>query len=818
MNRRQKLVQQQFLNNEQAVIRRLQQVYGVALKDINGNIERLMKRFDPLTGDLPQSAVYQLQYQKMLKGQVEGILKQMQTGQYLTVSDYLDGCYTDGFVGSLFDLHGQGVPLAIPLDQEAMVRAVQLDSKISQGLYTRLGEDVDLLKKKITAQVSRSIAAGVSFEQTAKQLAGYTRIGYNNAIRIARTEGHRIQCSAADDAAHLAKDRGADVLKQWDATLDGLTRESHVAVDGEFRELNEPFSNGLMFPGDPAGGAAEVINCRCAYLQRARWAMGNKFTKWNNFTDQLETFDSPEAYDEFKKGFFSPENKRYMNYVQQMQDKYGTKDFRKVLDRMTDREYNHYSKLLANNPMYNKKAPAPKLSADELKKRIADNEYEVTQIKGDLMFVERDIGRHSTHIYDDGANVDKDQIEAELKKAEDRLRELDEISDRYYNRPGERGTDEYYAWREWRKSIDMNDIFNEQVRLNSEVGDLKSLLGKREKYEQWIQWKKDNPLSALQTKKTDMLKQIDQLNDEIADFKKQLIQAESTTPVALDMFPEYFRKSKASKAATQTFVDALNDATDLDPNIRKLYTHMGDLPYVPADCTIKYTADGHALQRWKTYSGQTTKCQLKVPKMQGDDLIGQKSVAMHEIGHFIDMGVGDGRTLRSRTYAPLTGAIKSSGRTMSGEVKDLFDDFAKQYRVTADAVSAKYRAQRSALSDDVRAGRIGWKDYDKAWKAANKAQKQETDYLVRNLCGGGVDMLSDIYDALSYGDYQDNRTLLFGHGGKYYRHAGTAESEIFANYMSLSVNRPDLVAMLRRDKPDLCDALDGMIEEMAGGI
>ena len=114
---------------------------------------------------------------------------------------------------------------------------------------------------------------------------------------------------------------GADVVKQWDATLDGLTRESHVAVDGEIRELDEPFSNGLMFPGDPSGGAAEVINCRCAYLQRARWAVGGKFSKMNNFTGQLEDFDSPEAYDEFKKGFFSPENKRYMNYVKQMEEK-----------------------------------------------------------------------------------------------------------------------------------------------------------------------------------------------------------------------------------------------------------------------------------------------------------------------------------------------------------------------------------------------------------------------------------------------------------------------------------------------------------------
>jgi hypothetical protein len=358
MNRRQKLVQQQFLNNEKAVIKRLEQVYGVALKDIDGKIERLMKRFDPDTGDLPQSVIYQIKYQEMLKAQVEGILKQMQTQQFLTVSDYLNLCYEDGFVGSLFDLHGQDVPLAMPLNQESMVKAVQLDSKISKGLYTRLGEDVDLLKKKITAQVSRSISTGVSFQQTAKQLANYTRIGYNNAVRIARTEGHRIQCSATHDAAQQAKDRGADIVKMWDATLDGKTRESHVAVDGQIREVDEAFSNGLMFPGDPAGGAAEVINCRCAYLQKARRWLDGSFTKVNNFTKQIESFDRPEDYEEFKKGFFSPENKKFMNYAQQMEAKYD-KDWNGILDQMTDREYKHYSKLLGNNPLYNTKAPEP---------------------------------------------------------------------------------------------------------------------------------------------------------------------------------------------------------------------------------------------------------------------------------------------------------------------------------------------------------------------------------------------------------------------------------------------------------------------------
>jgi hypothetical protein len=39
-----------------------------------------------------------------------------------------------------------------------------------------------------------------------------------------------------------------------------------------------------------------------------------------------------------------------------MEDKYGTKNFEKVLDRMNAQEYNHYSKLLERNPVYNKAA------------------------------------------------------------------------------------------------------------------------------------------------------------------------------------------------------------------------------------------------------------------------------------------------------------------------------------------------------------------------------------------------------------------------------------------------------------------------------
>lgn len=388
MNRRQKLVQQQFLNDEEKVIKRLKSVYDQSMKDINGKISvldssiaDLQKAYNSIgddeIGDLAaaflgsksnftpaeaketlqsmiQSKVYQKKYQEGLQKQVGDVLDKMHTQQFKTVSDYLEQCYEDGFIGTMFDLQGQGIPLCFPMDQEQMVRAVQLDSKIVEGYYRRMGKDVAMLKKRITAEVSRGISTGMSFQQVAQQLEGKTSIGYTNAVRIARTEGHRIQCQAGMDACYKAKDMGADVVKQWDSTLDARTRDSHAKIDGEIKELDEKFSNGLRFPGDPHGAAAEVINCRCALLQRARWALDSGFTKMNNFTKQLETFDSPKDYNEFKQGFFSVENRKYMRYVDQMSEKYSTKDFASVLGNMSDQEYRRYSKMLTNNPVYNK--------------------------------------------------------------------------------------------------------------------------------------------------------------------------------------------------------------------------------------------------------------------------------------------------------------------------------------------------------------------------------------------------------------------------------------------------------------------------------
>ena len=62
---------------------------------------------------------------------------------------------------------------------------------------------------------------------------------------------------------------GIEIQKEWVCTHDDRTRPSHLELDGERRDLDEEFSNGLQYPGDPNGDPSEVYNCRCtlvAYL------------------------------------------------------------------------------------------------------------------------------------------------------------------------------------------------------------------------------------------------------------------------------------------------------------------------------------------------------------------------------------------------------------------------------------------------------------------------------------------------------------------------------------------------------------------------
>lgn len=296
MNKREMEILQAQLDNERAVLKKLEKQYQTALNDIDQKIKLLT------TDELTQSRIYQIEYQKALRKQISGILDKLQGDEFSTIQQYLHDCYTTAFVGTAYDIAGQGIPLILPIDQAAAVRAIQTDSKLSEGLYNSLGVDIKGLKKAISNEVTRGIATNQTFSEIARNISNVSKAPMSNARRIARTEGHRIQQASAYDAQQAAKAKGADVVKQWDSTLDGATRPVHRELDGQIREVDEPFSahgKKAMYPGD-FGDPAEDCNCRCVSLTRARWGLDEDELKTLKERAKYFGLDKSKDFEDFR--------------------------------------------------------------------------------------------------------------------------------------------------------------------------------------------------------------------------------------------------------------------------------------------------------------------------------------------------------------------------------------------------------------------------------------------------------------------------------------------------------------------------------------
>jgi len=299
MNKYEKEVHQEALKREKEVLNRIKANYEKAILEIEDNIARLLGRKD---ADM-QHVIYQIEYQKALLKQNEAIYTKLQSNNFRTASEYLAKCYEDGFIGAMYDLQGQGIPLIIPIDQAQVVEAIKTESKLSEDLYDAF--DMKELKKQISAEISRGISSEMTFGEISRNIENRAGISQNNAIRIVRTEGHRIQCTAQMHGCEKAQSRGADIVKQWDSSLDGKTRDSHRRLDGQIREIDDPFEIDGMTAMHPSGFGvpSEDINCRCVLNQRARWALDQD--ELDTLKERAEYFglDKSEDFAEYKKKY-----------------------------------------------------------------------------------------------------------------------------------------------------------------------------------------------------------------------------------------------------------------------------------------------------------------------------------------------------------------------------------------------------------------------------------------------------------------------------------------------------------------------------------
>lgn len=300
MNKYEKEVMKYSLEREKEVISELKEIYRRALDEIGDKIRVMM------SDELTQSKIYRIEYQRALKGQISAILDVLNSNQYDSIQEYLKSCYEDGFIGTLYSLNGYGLPLIFPIEQEQVVNALTTDSKISEGMYKKLGHNISELKKSISQEISRGLSTSMSYFDIARNLQSRSNATINQSMNIVQTEGHRIQSVAALASGKKAAAKGASLIKTWDSTLDIKTRPSHRKLDGQVRELDEDFEVDGMKADSPGhfGKPSEDCRCRCIVLIKPRWNVDGGFTKRDNETKELLEFKNVKNYDEFKKKYW----------------------------------------------------------------------------------------------------------------------------------------------------------------------------------------------------------------------------------------------------------------------------------------------------------------------------------------------------------------------------------------------------------------------------------------------------------------------------------------------------------------------------------
>ncbi len=159
------------------------------------------------------------------------------------------------------NLRKQGIPVGTvePLSDAVM-------RNIRDKVFEASGRTMARIRGNVMDNLVQSYADGKGIEDAARALAEeFVNIRDFELERIARTEIH----GAQSDQAHATVREYAQ-FKQWVTADDDRVRGNdpddeadHASLHEVIVRVDDPFPNGLQYPGDRNGPIGEWINCRC---------------------------------------------------------------------------------------------------------------------------------------------------------------------------------------------------------------------------------------------------------------------------------------------------------------------------------------------------------------------------------------------------------------------------------------------------------------------------------------------------------------------------------------------------------------------------
>ncbi|WPZ17796.1 phage minor head protein [Geobacillus subterraneus] len=257
-----RIVNRRVKKGEREIVKR----YAILLNDIRKELAKLYEKYE-VNGKLTYAEMAKYDRLRKFMEYISWLLGSTYKDIKKIVYDILGESYLDGYYLTAWAVETDTLSrLAYSAVPASTITAMIENPITGLTLSQRLEKNRAAIIYTIQQEITQGLVHGESYRQMAKRLKGTLEGDSVKAMRIVRTEAHRVVESSKHDAAEHAHKNGVIMLKTWNTMHDQRVRERHKALDGQTVPVDKDFKLGSIFgkaPGQMSGGASMNVNCRC---------------------------------------------------------------------------------------------------------------------------------------------------------------------------------------------------------------------------------------------------------------------------------------------------------------------------------------------------------------------------------------------------------------------------------------------------------------------------------------------------------------------------------------------------------------------------
>ena len=515
--------------------------------------------------------------------------------------------YTDGYYHTAFEIQ-KGVGIGwdlMRLDANRINKVISrpwaADGRnFSDRLWTNKAQLVSELENRLT----QSIIRGESPKKVISEIAGRFKVSRNKAGRLIMTESAFFASAAQKDAFTDLDIEKFEIV----ATLDGRTSETCRYLDGKVIPMKE-YKPGVTAP-------PFHVWCRT--------------TTAPYFDDEFTVNEQRAARGEDGKYYTVPGSMKYPEWEKAFVgggDKKGLEPANIKNLPLGDRVAGIKTAFSQKkNELAEKSAAIKKLTAEET---AVNKSAAALKIKSNNLASQKEkfklIGKRNLE------NEVKENRQS-LKELQTEKSKLDDISDRYYNGKPDREADReaWLKWREWRSGININEVFDKQVKMN---GDISALRRELDELEELLEFKQNFNADEVEKELKALQKKIDKKNAAAKEVQKKKAALQEEV-AALPAEIEKTIKSAGKEVAAE--IKKNTELTQRSKNITALQAENDRLAaeYAKAEKTGTWQQRVKIYNSWSDVNGKLKEAVNNGFKKNANDV---KSV----LSEVREMGSGD---------------------------------------------------------------------------------------------------------------------------------------------------------------------------------